>query len=215
MKIAIDGPAGSGKSTVSKILAKKLDIEYLDTGAMYRTCTLYLLNNKIDLDNLDQIKKSLDKMNFKIENNNFYLDGKNINKDIRKPIVNENVSKVASYKFIRKKMVELQKQIAKTKDVIMDGRDIGTHVLPNADYKFYLDASVKQRAKRRFDELIEDGEKVDFEDILESIKKRDKKDMNRKHAPLTKAEDATVIDTTNLNVKEVIEKIILEVKKND
>lgn len=215
MKIAIDGPAGSGKSTVSKILAKKLNIEYLDTGAMYRTCTLHLLKNNINLDSLKEIKKSLDKMDFEIRNNNFYLENKNINKEIRKSKINENVSKVASYKFIRKKMVELQKQIAKRKDVIMDGRDIGTHVLPNADYKFYLDASVEQRAKRRFNEMKENGKKVKFKEILESIKKRDKKDMNRKHAPLTKAKDATVIDTTNLNINQVIEKIMMEVNADD
>jgi len=215
LQIAIDGPAGSGKSTISKIVAKRLDISYLDTGAMYRMCTLKALNEGVDLNDESAIIQCIDKIDIIIKKNRFYLDGKDVSDKIRVERVSKNVSKVAAVKEVREKMVSIQQQIASKTDVIMDGRDIGTHVLPNSNNKFYLNATVEERAKRRYDELNKKGELVDFEAIKKNIIERDKYDMNRSHAPLIKAEDAIEVDTTHLSIEEVVNYIIESVSDKD
>lgn len=216
LQIAIDGPAGSGKSTISKIIAKRLDINYLDTGAMYRMCTLKALNEDVDLNNELAVIESIKDIDIKIKKNRFYLDGKDVSDEIRLERVSKNVSKVAAIKYVREKMVMIQQEIASKTDVIMDGRDIGTHVLPNSNNKFYLNATVEERAKRRYEELKEKGESVNFEEIKKSIIKRDAYDMNRDHAPLMKADDALEVDTTSRTIEEVVNYIIERISdKND
>ncbi|MDM8533230.1 (d)CMP kinase [Clostridiaceae bacterium HSG29] len=216
LKIAIDGPAGSGKSTVSKIIAKKLNINYLDTGAMYRMCTLKVLNEKIDLDDEKKITDVIDKIDIKMENNVFYLDNNDVSELIRDENISKNVSKVAAIKFVREKMVDIQREIATKADVIMDGRDIGTHVLKESKNKFYLNASIEVRAERRYEELINKGANVIKENIIEDIAKRDKFDSERENSPLIKADDAIEIDTSGLNIEEVVDLIISKIgEKND
>ena len=219
MIIAIDGPAGSGKSTISKLVAKDLDLIYLDTGAMYRLVTLKALKmgildgnlealNDGILDDLEKIIKMLDNLNIDIKENAFYLDDIDVSEEIRKPIVSENVSKIAAIKEVRIKMVDLQRAFSKAKNVILDGRDIGTVVFPNADLKVFLVADARERANRRYKELTEKGENVSLEEIYQNILMRDKIDSTREEAPLKKAEDAVEVDTTSKNIDEVKEKIL-------
>ena len=211
MIIAIDGPAGSGKSTISKLVAKDLDLIYLDTGAMYRLVTLKALKMGIldeNLENLDKINELLDNLEIDIREDGFYLDGVDVSEEIRKPIVSENVSKIAAIKEVRIKMVDLQRALSKAKNVILDGRDIGTVVFPNADLKVFLVADARERANRRYKELTEKGENVSLEEIYQNILMRDKIDSTREEAPLKKAEDAVEVDTTSKNIDEVKEKIL-------
>ena len=211
MIIAIDGPAGSGKSTISKLVAKDLDLIYLDTGAMYRLVTLKALKIGIldeNLENLDKINELLDNLEIDIREDGFYLDGVDVSEEIRKPIVSENVSKIAAIKEVRIKMVDLQRAFSKAKNVILDGRDIGTVVFPNADLKVFLVADARERANRRYKELTEKGENVSLEEIYQNILMRDKIDSTREEAPLKKAEDAVEVDTTSKNIDEVKEKIL-------
>ncbi len=216
LKIAIDGPAGSGKSTVSKIIAEKLNINYLDTGAMYRMCTLKILNKNINLDDENKITEIIDKIDIKMENNVFYLDNKDVSEQIRDEKISKNVSKVAAIKFVREKMVDIQREIASNADVIMDGRDIGTHVLKESKNKFFLNASIEVRALRRYEELINKGVNVIKEEIIKDIAKRDKLDSEREFFPLIKADDAVEIDTSGLNINEVVDLIISKIgEKND
>lgn len=235
MIIAIDGPAGSGKSTIAKLISKELDLIYLDTGAMYRLVTLKVLNENIDFEKLKdivnleiedtekefskieiikKIRNILENLNINIEKNKFYLDNCNVTEDIRKPIISENVSNIAKIKEIREKMVYLQREFSKSKDVILDGRDIGTVVFPNADIKIFLVADDVERANRRYKELTEKGEDISFDEILENIKMRDNIDSSREFAPLKKAKDAIEIDTTSKNIEEVKEEILKIVKKS-
>lgn len=189
MIIAIDGPAGSGKSTISKLVAKDLDLIYLDTGAMYRLVTLKALKMGIldeNLENLDKINELLDNLEIDIREDGFYLDGVDVSEEIRKPIVSENVSKIAAIKEVRIKMVDLQRAFSKAKNVILDGRDIGTVVFPNADLKVFLVADARERANRRYKELTEKGENVSLEEIYQNILMRDKIDSTREEAPLKK-----------------------------
>ena len=183
MIIAIDGPAGSGKSTIAKLVAKDMGLVYLDTGAMYRLVTLKALNEGIlgndGLNELEKIKKLLDNLKIDIRENGFYLDDVDVSEEIRKPVVSENVSDVAAIREVREKMVDLQRKFSESKNVILDGRDIGTVVFPNADLKIFLVADAKERAKRRYRELIEKGENVEIEEIYENILKRDKIDSTR------------------------------------
>ena len=212
MIIAIDGPAGSGKSTIARLIAKDKGLIYLDTGAMYRLVTLKALNKGIlgnnDLNYLEEIKKLLDNLNIDIKENGFYLDNVDVSEEIRKPIVSENVSDVAAIREVREKLADLQRKFSESKNVILDGRDIGTVVFPNADLKIFLIADAKERAKRRYKELVEKGENVEIEEIYENILKRDKIDSTRKESPLKKAEDAIEVDTTSKNVEEVKNEIL-------
>jgi len=218
MIIAIDGPAGSGKSTIARLIAKDKGLIYLDTGAMYRLVTLKALNKGIlgnnDLNYLEEIKKLLDNLNIDIKENGFYLDNVDVSEEIRKPIVSKNVSDVAAIREVREKMVDLQRKFSESKNVILDGRDIGTVVFPNADLKIFLIADAKERAKRRYKELVEKGENVEIEEIYENILKRDKIDSTRKESPLKKAEDAIEVDTTSKNIEDVKNEILRMINEN-
>lgn len=211
MIIAIDGPAGTGKGTVAKLISQRLNFTYIDTGAMYRCVTLKMIRDNIDLNDLDRINKILDEIEITFKNidsmQKVYLNGEDVSELIRKPNVNELVSKVSAIKEIRIKLVEMQRKLGKAENVIMEGRDITTVVFPNAELKIYLDANVEERAKRRHKELIERGNNVTYEETLESIMKRDKNDMEKEMGALKIAEDAIVIDSTNLTIEEVYEKI--------
>ena len=207
MIIAIDGPAGSGKSTIAKLIAEDLGLVYLDTGAMYRLVTLKALNEGI-LGDFEKIKKMLNNLNIDIKENGFYLDNIDVSDEIRKPIVSENVSDIAAIREVREKMVDLQRKFSESKNVILDGRDIGTVVFPNANVKIFLVADAKERANRRYKELVKKGENVKIEEIYENILKRDEIDSTRKESPLKKAEDAIEVDTTSKNIEEVKNEIL-------
>lgn len=206
--ITIDGPSGAGKSTVAKLIADKLGFKYLDTGAMYRAVTLYMIENQVDIKNEEEVINALNKLNIGFDSNyRIYLDSQDITEDIRKEKVVKFVSEVSAISSVRRKMVDLQRDIAKEGNYILDGRDAGSVVFPNADYKFYLDASLEERAKRRYKEELSKEVDISFEAVKESIKKRDKYDSNRKDSPLVVPENAIIIDTTNMTIDEVAEEI--------
>ena len=206
--ITIDGPSGAGKSTVAKLIADKLGFKYLDTGAMYRAVTLYIIENQVDIKNEEEVINALNKLNIGFDSNyRVYLDSQDITEDIRKEKVVKFVSEVSAISSVRRKMVDLQRDIAKEYNYILDGRDAGSVVFPNADYKFYLDASLEERAKRRYKEELLKEVDISFEAVKESIKKRDKYDSNRKDSPLVVPENAIIIDTTNMTIDEVAEEI--------
>ena len=211
INIAIDGPAGSGKSTIAKIIAKKLNITYLDTGSMYRAFTYYALENNVESDDKNGIDKLLNSIDLVLDKGNVFVNDKDVTKEIRYENIDKNVSKYAAIKEVREKMVNIQRDISKGKSVIMDGRDIGSVVLPNADFKFYMDASAEERAKRRYLQNIERGKEVPYDDILKDIKLRDENDKNREVDPLVICEDATIIDTSNMTIDEVVNFIINKV----
>lgn len=206
--ITIDGPSGAGKSTVAKLIADKLGFKYLDTGAMYRAVTLYMIENQVDIKNEEEVINALNKLNIGFDSNyRIYLDSQDITEDIRKEKVVKFVSEVSAISSVRQKMVDLQRDIAKEGNYILDGRDAGSVVFPNADYKFYLEASLEERAKRRYKEELSKEVDISFEAVKESIKKRDKYDSNRKDSPLVVPENAIIIDTTNMTIDEVAEEI--------
>ncbi len=216
LKIALDGPSGSGKSTIAKRLSKELDILYLDTGAMYRATALKAL--KLNVDTLDETGvlgfiNDLD-LNIKYENGSqqTYLDGENVSEKIREPQVSMAASNISSLKCVRLKMVEMQRKIAESVSCVLDGRDIGSFVLPNADFKFYITASVDVRAERRFKELKEKGFNVDFNSLKKEIEERDYNDSHREFAPLVKAKDAILIDTSNMNIEQVVACVMSHIK---
>lgn len=219
MIVAIDGPAGTGKGTVAKLISERLDFVYIDTGAMYRCITLKMIRESISLNEEEKIKDLLERTKITFKNlsdkQHVYLDGEDVSDLIRKPNVNELVSPVSAIKIIRIKMVELQRKLGEEGNVIMEGRDITTVVFPNAEVKIYLDAKLEIRAERRYKELIARGNDVAYEDTLESIRKRDKNDMEKEMGALKIAEDAVVIDTSNMTIEEVYDKIkeIIELKK--
>lgn len=214
--IAIDGPAGAGKSTVAKKISKILNLEYIDTGAMYRALTLKVIRENKDPKNVLQVTEVLKDTHIEFNNNHIYLDGEIVDKDIRDNNINKNVSYIAIIKEVREKMVLLQQEMAKTKSVIMDGRDIATVVLTNAEYKFFVTASTKERATRRYKELIQNGEEnITLEQIIEEIEKRDNIDSNREVAPLKMSDDAILINTDNLSIDDVVSKIIDIVKEDN
>lgn len=210
--IAIDGPAGAGKSTIAKSIAKQLKFTYIDTGAMYRAIGLYLIRNKITSNEEENISKACKNVDITIE----YIDGEqqvilnneNITKLIRTEEVGNMASASATNKYVRFKLVELQRQLASKTNVIMDGRDIGTYVLPNADVKVYLTASSKKRANRRHLELLEKGIEAHVDEIEKDIIERDNRDMNREFAPLSQAEDAVLVDSSDMSINEVVDLII-------
>jgi cytidylate kinase len=209
ISIAIDGPAGAGKSTVAKKIAEELSIEYIDTGAMYRALTLKVLQLNLNPKDENDVIAAIQNTDVDFRNNNIYLDNINVEKQIRENIINNNVSFVAKVKEIREAMVNRQRELSKMKSIIMDGRDIGSVVLPNADFKFFITATVDERANRRYKELIVKGEtNISFEQIRDEIEDRDKIDMTREIAPLIQTKDAFKIDTTNLTIDECVAKII-------
>lgn len=215
--IAIDGPAGAGKSTIAKNIAKELGFIYVDTGAMYRAMAVYFLDKNINADDENAISEACKDViiNIVYENNTqqVILNGENITGRLRTEAVGNTASKTAVYADVRKKLVELQQELALTSNVVMDGRDIGTCVLPNATCKIYLTASVETRAERRYKELAEKGIEADIEIIKKDIADRDFRDMNRDVSPLRQADDAVLVDSSFMNISEVTKVIIDEYKK--
>lgn len=212
LNIALDGPSGSGKSTVAGILAKKLDILHLDTGAMYRACAFEALKRNIDCLDEDAVKGFISDIDLVIKYENggqkTILDGEDVSLKIRDNKVSLMSSNISSLPIVREKMVEMQRKVAAENPCILDGRDIGTVVLPHAEYKFFITATSEVRARRRFNELTEKGQQVDYEQLLQEMIKRDYNDSHRKIAPLKQADDAILIDTSNMTVSEVVEKIL-------
>ena len=214
--IALDGPSGSGKSTIAKILSNKLNILYLDTGAMYRATALKAL--KMNIDTFDEIGVDTFINDIDIEikyidgAQHTYLDGEDVSTKIREPHVSMAASNISSLKNVRIKMVDMQRKIAGNMSCVLDGRDIGSYVLPNADYKFYITASSKVRATRRLLELKEKGFDVDFDKLLAEIEQRDYNDMNREFSPLKQADDAIYIDTSNMTIEEVLKTVMEYIK---
>ena len=217
MIIAIDGPAASGKSTTAIGVAKCLGITYLDTGAMYRAVTFGLIENDIKFEDSSELDNYLKQIKLKLSETKsgviLNLDGRNISKEIRSSKVTENVSEVSALKKVRDSMVLIQRKMAKKNDCILEGRDIGTVVFPDADFKFFLIAGVKSRAKRRQKDLKKMGEQKSIDNVTTDIIKRDHKDSTRKHSPLIKSENAIIIDTSNLGINKVIDKIVNIVNK--
>ncbi|MDN5354635.1 MAG: hypothetical protein PWQ09_1391 [Candidatus Cloacimonadota bacterium] len=207
--IAIDGPAASGKSTTAKLLAARLEYVYIDSGAMYRACALAALQNKIGLQERKKIKSMLDQIDIQIKyhpkGNKIILNGEDVSKRIRKADITKLSSEIAVIDIVRKKMVELQRKIGKDGAVIMDGRDIGTVVFPNADFKFFMIADIKTRAKRRWLEAKEKGEDLSLESIEKELRWRDENDANRKISPLKRAKDAIDIDTSDMSISEQVD----------
>ena len=219
MIVAIDGPAASGKSTTAKMVAKKLEMTYLDTGAMYRAVTLALLRSNTDLDDYDSVCHVIDELELDIYDKGsktiVKLDGEDISQAIRSLPVTENVSAVSAMKYVRQTMVEIQRNIGKKTNCVVEGRDIGTVVFPDAEFKIFMVADVNMRAKRRFKDLYEMGENRSFQDVLADLKSRDEKDSTRAYSPLQKADEAIEIDTSMLSIDQQVEKIINLVKNNN
>ena len=215
MIIAIDGPAGSGKSTTAKLLADRLGFIYLDTGAMYRAITLFFLNNNIDIKNIVHVQKSLKKIDLVIKNKKtfeVYLNGINVTKIIRESKIDEMVSNVSKILDVREKMVLLQRTFSNNKNIVVEGRDIGSNVFPDADFKFFLIADVMERAKRRFNDN-QYKKSITISELVEKIKKRDEIDSNRSISPLIKVDDAIEVDTTSLTIEQQVTKIYDIIKR--
>ena len=219
MIVAIDGPAASGKSTTAKMVAKKLEMTYLDTGAMYRAVTLALLRSNTDLDDYDSVCRVIDELELDIYDKGsktiVKLDGEDVSQAIRSMPVTENVSAVSSMKYIRQTMVEIQRNIGKKTNCVVEGRDIGTVVFPDAEFKIFMVADVNMRAERRFKDFYEMGENRSFQEVLADLKRRDEKDSTRAYSPLQKADEAIEIDTSMLSIDQQVEKIINLVKNNN
>ncbi|WP_066497013.1 (d)CMP kinase [Abyssisolibacter fermentans] len=206
--IAVDGPAGAGKSTIAKIIAKKLKINYIDTGAMYRAFTYLIVSKNIDFNNKIEIQRELKNVKIEFLNNHIYLNDKIVDSEIRTDIVNKNVSNIAKLDYVREHLVNLQKIIAQKGNTIMDGRDIGTNVIPDAKYKFFITASLAERGKRRHKQLIKTANDISLSQTIKSIEKRDIIDATRQVSPLIKAHDAIEIDTTNKTIDDTVEIIL-------
>jgi cytidylate kinase len=208
--VAIDGPAGAGKSTVAKLIAKELGFLYIDTGAMYRALTLKVLENKIDIDDVARIIELAKNTRVELRNNQSgsqeaLLDGRDVTAEIRQPRITQFVSDIAKIKGVREVMLGLQRNLAKQGNLVLDGRDIGTVVFPNADKKFYIDAEFNERVRRRYRELTDLNQNVTLKDIESDLRNRDTIDSTREFAPLRKADDAICIDTTNMTIQEVVD----------
>ena len=218
MQVAIDGPASSGKSTISKLIAKENHFVYLDTGAMYRVVTLAVLRNKISIDDHEAIEKLVQtiEIGFSMQDGkqSVFMNGEDVTDEIRSVEVTKNVSAVSAIKEVRTRLVHLQQEIAENHSIIMDGRDIGTVVLPQAEIKIFLVASVEERAKRRFIENQEKGIEMSYEELVEDIRRRDHIDSTRKESPLKKAEDAIEIDTTTMTIDDVVKTVTALIQKN-
>ena len=210
--VAIDGPAGSGKGTVTKIVAEKMGLVNIDTGAMYRCVTLACLEKNIDSTELEKINEVLETIEIEIKNEDcnqtFYLNGRNVTKEIRYENINKNVAKFAAIKEVRDKVTPMQREMGTKQDIIMEGRDITTVVFPNADVKIFLDCSVEERANRRYKQNLEKNIECTYEEVLANIIERNKLETERETAPLMKADDAILLDSTNLSIEEVVDKII-------
>ncbi|WP_276980773.1 (d)CMP kinase [Johnsonella ignava] len=210
--IAIDGPAGAGKSSIAKEISKKTGFVYVDTGAMFRALGLYFIKKGIKLEDETAVARLLDDIDIKVvykdEGQRIMLSGEDVTGHLRSEEAAGAASSLSVYSAVREKLLCVQRDIAKQYNVVMDGRDIGTKVLPDADVKIYLTAGIKERAKRRFFELVQKGEKPDIKKIERDMQDRDYRDMHRKNSPLAKAEDAYEIDTTDMTIKEVVEKIL-------
>ncbi|MFV0516464.1 MAG: (d)CMP kinase [Aminipila sp.] len=214
IRVAIDGPSGAGKSTIAKEVARLLNIDYIDTGAMYRAIGYKLSITGTDLDNKEELKNVLEATEIDFKEGNTLLDGLDVNNKIRTPEASKMASICSALPEVREKLVSLQRKMGQVKSVVMDGRDIGTNVLVDAEYKFFMTASAQERAERRFKELKSKGEEVSFATVLADIIQRDHNDMNRALNPLKKADDAIEIDTTGKNISEVTDIIVkyMEVK---
>lgn len=213
MIIAIDGPAGSGKGTISKLLAKRLNAVYIDTGSLYRCLTYKVLKDNIDIYSEDDIAKALKEANLEItKDNRNLLDKVDITDYIRTEEINKNISFISSYPSVRERMREKQRSLAKNNDVVIEGRDVTTEVFPDADYKFYLDASIEERTNRRVKQNKELGLESDYNKIYESIKNRDESDMTREYGALKRTQDQIYIDSSNMTIDEVINKMMEVIK---
>ena len=215
--IAIDGPAGAGKSTIGKQLSMRLGVPYFSTGALYRALAVKCLDLKLDArsqENAEYIASNTE-IDVKYEGQNQYiiLDGVDVSNRIYNPEVSDVASQISVHPVIRQKLVDLQRNLAERQSIIMDGRDIGSVVLPNADYKFYLDADVRVRAQRRYEELIGKGKQVDYQNVLDEMIERDRRDKERETSPLIICEDAIVIDCSNLNIEQVVDKFVEIIEK--
>ena len=210
--VAIDGPAGAGKSTIAKLVAKEKGYIYVDTGAMYRGLAIHFIKRGLKAEDIKGIVEACKDAEVSIVYENdvqqIYLNGENVTAMLRTEEVGNMASKTSAIPAVREKLLELQRTLAREKDVIMDGRDIGTNILPNADVKIYLTASVETRATRRYKELLEKGENCVYEEIAQDIKERDERDMNREIAPLKQAEDAVLVDTSDMTIEQVIDRIV-------
>ncbi|MBN7772806.1 (d)CMP kinase [Clostridium aminobutyricum] len=213
-QIAIDGPSGAGKSTIAQQVAKLLGIDYIDTGAMYRAIGYKILERKINLDHTEEVIDLLGKTDIDFSKGNIILDGEIVNDQIRTPEVTKMASMCSALPEVRAMLVALQRKMGQAKSVVMDGRDIGTNVLTDARYKFFMTASAQERAERRYEELVAKGQNVNFDAVLADIIKRDHDDSTRALNPLKRAEDAIELDTTGMSITEVTEKIIKEIRKN-
>ena len=209
--VAIDGPAGAGKSTIAKLVAKKKGYIYVDTGAMYRGLAIHFLNKGIDPEDRKAVAEACRDAEVTIGYEDgvqqIYLNGENVTSMLRAEETGNMASKTSAIPEVREKLLELQRSLAREKDVIMDGRDIGTNILPNADVKIYLTASVETRARRRYDELQEKGEDCSLEEISRDIRERDERDMTREIAPLKKADDAVLVDSSDMTIQQVVDEI--------
>ncbi|WP_101772927.1 (d)CMP kinase [Peptostreptococcus faecalis] len=212
--IAIDGPAGAGKSTISRLISKKLGINYIDTGAMYRALTLKCISEGVDISQTDKVIELCKNVEIDFIDNSIYLDGENVDNKIRSSEINLNVSNVAKIKEVREMMVKKQREIGMRSDVILDGRDVGTHIFPNTKFKFFLNASPEERGRRRYEEIKDKEKNITLKEIISGIKRRDDIDSSREVSPLVKAGDAHEIDSTNMSIEEVVDYIVNEVKIN-
>jgi len=206
MIIAIDGPSGAGKSTVARLLSKELGFEYIDTGAMYRALAYKAYVQNIDI-NENKIAEMLKTTNIDYYDNQIFLDGENVENLIREEAISIAASKISALKIVREKMVEIQRKIAQNKNAVLEGRDIGTTVFPEAEHKFFITASLEERAKRRYEQLKINNIKADYTSVFNDMKKRDENDSSRKFSPLKPAEDAILIDTTNMDLNKVTKTI--------
>ena len=215
--VAVDGPAGSGKGTITKIVSERMNLVSIDTGAMYRCVALDCLNNEIDSTDLDGIENILNNIKIELKNEDgkqkVLLNGKDVSEEIRTAKVDNAVAKYAAVKIIRDKVTPKQRKMGETQNIIMEGRDIGTVVFPNADVKIFLDCSVEERARRRYKQNLEKGINETFEEVLSNIKERHRLETEREVAPFVKAEDAIYIDSSNMTIEEVSDKIIEIIKQ--
>lgn len=215
IRIAIDGPGGAGKSTIAKMVAEKMNMEYIDTGAMYRAIGWLFLKNGVDTEQDDSVDKILSETTMDFEDNHVILNGQDISGEIRTPEISRAASICSKIPAVRSKLVALQRAIAEGKSVVMDGRDIGTNVLPNAELKVFLTADPMVRAKRRYNQLLEAGKEADLNSIFEDIKERDYQDTHRDLNPLRQAEDAVLLDTSDMTIEEVMEQIMTMAEARD